>query len=111
MAEHIAAALKGNKVVTKDAADFAGTDLLPAQVLLFGCEEPAPPSFSYLEEMLQHINLANRSCALFSPKSKKAVQYLAKMVKSSEAALYPDHLLTEDAGNIEKWTAGVMVKK
>ena len=108
MAKIMAETLKGNKVQIKDISAFAGTDLLPAEVLIIGCEEPSPPSFSYLDEMLQHINLAGRVCGVFTPASKKTAQYLIRMLKSSEAGIYAEPLLTEKPGDIQKWTAGII---
>lgn len=106
MAQSIAKALNGNKVLIKDAPAFAGTDLLAADVFFIGCEAPAPISFSYLEEMLQHINLAGRNCGIFSPSSQKAVQYLKKILKSSEAAIRAEPLFADSSFNIEEWAAG-----
>ena len=105
MAEDIAAALKGNKVLLKGISSFVGNDLLQAEFLFFGCKEPAPPSFKYFEDLLQHINLAGRPLGIFSPGSTEAVQYLSRLVKDSEAALFPEPFF---AGNVEKWAAGVL---
>ena len=104
MAEDIAAALRGSKVLLKDASSFTGTDLLPANVLFFGCEEPSPPSFEYIEDLLQHINLAGRSIGIFSSGSMNAVQYLARMVRYSEASLNPEPFVAENYQDIDKWT-------
>jgi hypothetical protein len=104
-AEAIAGELKKCKVISVSAKDFAGTDLLPADCCFFGAENPDPPSYSYLYKMLQHINLAGRSCGIFS-RSKKAAEYLCAMVKASEAALYPDPYLGE--GDIKEWVKKVV---
>ena len=109
MAKIIAGALKGNKVQIREACEFVGTDLLPADVLFIGCEEPSLKSFDNLYEMLQHINLAGRTCGLFSP-SKKAGQYLKTMIKSSEAALNAELLSSEKSDEILEWTAKVITK-
>jgi flavorubredoxin len=96
MAEAIAATLKGNKVTVKKAESFTGTDLLPADSFFIGCEKPNPPSFSYLAELLRHINLAGRTCGVFAsaaPGSEKAVEYLSGLLKDCEAALNPKPLL------------------
>ena len=115
MAENIAAALEGNSVIKSisniDASTFAGTDLLPADVLFFGCEKPSPLTFGYIEELFQHINLARRTLGVFSPNSKEAVQYLVHITKDSEAALNPAPFFAEPSGNIEKWTAMVLTGK
>ncbi|MDR0314065.1 MAG: hypothetical protein LBI14_10780 [Treponema sp.] len=111
MAKDIAAGLKGNKVLLKEASAFAGTDLLPAKVLFFGCEEPNSPSFNHIEKLLGHINLADRSIGFFSPKSKKAVQYLAKIAKDSEAFCVPEPLLEDNSAKTHEWAAKVMQGK
>ena len=99
--------LKNFNVVMKEASAFAGTDLLPADAFFLGCEKPSPPSFGYLEEMLQHINLADRTCGVFSPSPGEAVQYLNKILKNSEVILYPESLTESNIKNIKKWTAKV----
>ena len=83
-AEELSAALKGYKTSILTAESFAGTDLLPATIFFLGCETPKPPSFSYLDKMLQHINLSGRPCGVFSTDSK-ALKYLSKMIKASGA--------------------------
>ena len=107
VAEAIASELKKCKVISVLAKDFAGTDLLPVNCCFFGAESPNPPSFSYLYKMLQHINLAGRSCGIFS-NSKKAAEYLSAMVQASELALYPDPYLGE--GDIKEWVKKVIPK-
>ena len=108
MAGDIAKALKGHKVSIREASAFAGTDLLPAQVLFFGCGESSPPSFEYLYEMLGHINLAGRSCGVFSPSSAKAGKYLTQMVKSSEITLNPEILTEANLSGLSEWAAKVI---
>ena len=111
IAEDIAATLRGNRIIMKDASTFAGTDLLPAAALFFGCEEPSPPSFGYFEDLLRHINLASRPLGIFTHSSQKAVQYLVRMVKDSEAALNPEPFLAVHSGDIKKWTTMVLTGK
>jgi hypothetical protein len=111
MARDIAADLEGNKVLIKEASVFEGTDLLPADVLFFGCETPAPASFNYLEQLLSHINLADRSMGFFSHSSKDAVQYLAKIAKDSDAFCVPDPLFADNSVNAHEWAARVMLGK
>ena len=111
MAMDIAAALKGNRVLIKDASAFAGTDILPAEVLFFGCEEPSPPSFGYFEELLQHINLAGRTLGIFTSNSKKAAQYLVNMARDSEAVLNTQPFSAGNSGDIEKWANMVLAGK
>jgi hypothetical protein len=102
MADGIAAVLKDDKVTVRAASEFAGTDILPADMFFIGCENPKPASFEYLSDLLKHINLAGRSCGIFSPESKKAAAYLADLLADSEAALYPQPLFA-DGPDIAAW--------
>ena len=104
-AESIAGTLKNCNVVSLDAKNFTGTQLLSADIYFFGAENPEPPSFSYLQEMLAHINLAGRPCGIFSG-SEKAAGYLTGMVHDSELALHPDPYLGK--GDIKAWTENVI---
>jgi len=108
IAADIAGALKGNKVLTKTAAEFVGNDILPADVLFLGCENTAPDSFAYLTDLLKHINLAGRSCGVFSSGSKKTAGYLAGLVKDCEAALNPEFLV--DSSSVKNWAQNVIGK-
>ena len=101
----IAAELKNYKVISVEAKDYAGTDLLPSSLCFFGAEKSEDPSFSYLFKMLQHINLVGRPCGIFSG-STEASEYLKKMVHDSELALYPDPFLGE--GDIKEWVKKVI---
>jgi hypothetical protein len=85
LAEQFAAALDSFTVKIAGASGFEGTDLLPADVFFLGCESVRPSSFKYLETLLRHINLADRSCGLFSPSSQEALDYLSGLVQASEA--------------------------
>ena len=107
MAESITRALKGKKVTIKTGSEFAGTDLLPADFLFIGCDQPSPESFGYLDRMLQHINLAGRGCGVFSPESKKAALYLTKMLKSSEVSLKAEPLFAAESGEIPEWVSRI----
>ena len=105
MAEAIAEELKSFKVISVSAKDFMGTDLLPAKICFFGAENPQPPSYSSLYEILQHINLIDRLGGVFSG-SKNAAQYLYEMVNNSEMTLYPDPYLGE--GDLKTWVKKVL---
>ena len=107
IAADIAGALKGNKVLTKTAAEFAGNDILPANAFFLGCKNTAPDSFAYLIDLLKHINLAGRSCGVFSSGTKKTASYLAGLVKDCEAALNPE-FLTDSASDIKNWAQKVI---
>jgi hypothetical protein len=95
----------------KEASVFEGTDLLPADVLFFGCEGPNPDSFNYIEQLFGHINLAGRSMGVFSHNSKEAVQYLVKIAKDSEVFCVPEPLFADNSANAHKWAARVMLGK
>jgi len=101
------------KVKVCPADKFEGTDLLPAGIFFLGCEKPRPASFSYLEEMLSHINLAGRKCGIFSS-SEKALKYLSGIVKDSEASLGEPLLATDitqkkvQTNTVKKWLKGIL---
>jgi hypothetical protein len=101
--ERIAAELKKHDVVIRAASDFAGTDLLPVDVFFLGCEQPDPPSFAYLSELLRHINLAGRSCGVFSPDSAKPVAYLTGLARDCEAALGDPFVAKDGAAGLKEW--------
>ncbi|MCL2196683.1 MAG: hypothetical protein FWB77_03620 [Treponema sp.] len=110
LAKPIKQALAGFSVNIYQADKFAGNDLFPADIFFLGAENPNPPSFSYLEEMLAHINLASRKCAVFST-SQKALKYLGDILKDSEAA-QGETLLSLDGdyqeSDINKWVKGLL---
>ena len=110
LAKSIAGALTGCQVKICAAELFEGTDLLPVEVFFLGCEKPNPASFAYLSDMLAHINLAGKSCGVFST-SAKALKYLSGLVKSCEAAL-GEPLLAKDGAiktaDLKKWLKGIL---
>ena len=108
MAAGIAAALKDNLVTVKSVREFRGNDILPADSFFLGCEKPEPDSFAYLTDLLKHINLAGRSCGVFSPGSEKAAKYLAGLVKDCEAALNPQPLLAGSETDVKTWALNVI---
>ena len=110
MAAGIASALKDNNVSVKSALEFKGNDLLPADVFFLGCEGPKPGSFAYIEDLLSHINLAGRSCGVFSPGAKATTTYLAGLLHDSEAALNPKSLLGSSLGEVKNWSQNVISK-
>jgi hypothetical protein len=107
MAREIASALKGHKVKLTAAAGFAGTDLLPSDILFIGCEKPNPPSFACIAKMLKHINLAGRSCGVFSPGNAQALKYLSGLVRDSEI-FNSEPLMTDEPGEIAPWAKAVI---
>jgi hypothetical protein len=107
-AQSIKNCLKDLTVKICSADEFAGTDLLPAQIFFLGCASPKPDSFSYLEEMLSHVNLVSRKCGIFSV-NKESLEYLAGILKDCEADLGEPLLISggTDKSAIEKWLKGV----
>jgi hypothetical protein len=97
IAKAISDLLNDYKVKIIPAEKFAGNDLLPANPFFIGCENPNPASFTYLEEMLSHINLASRKCGIFST-NEQTFEYLKNIINDSEADLYDPLLIinTED---------------
>jgi len=107
-AQSIKSCLQDHAVKICSACDFAGTDLLPAQIFFLGCNKPSPASFSYLEEMLSHINLVSRKCGVFSS-DKKSLDYLGRILKDCEVQLGKPLLLNggTDKTAIESWLKGI----
>jgi hypothetical protein len=83
------------------AESFSGDDLLPAYVFFLGCTEAKPPSFHYIEDLFQHINLAGRSCGIFSSNAR-ALKYLSSLVRDSETAVGRPFMVKGGAANSEK---------
>jgi hypothetical protein len=109
LANRIAQEAAENMVVIKNAADFAATDILPAEACFFGCEAANPPSFSHFEEVLRHINLAGRPCGLFSPNSAEAVAYLSDIVLDSELVVSAPPLISSSAeADIRGWVKNII---
>jgi len=110
IAKPIEKALADFSVKICNADKFEGTDILPADVFFIGCENPSPASFSYLEEMLAHINLASRKCGVFST-CQKSLKYLSDILKDCEASL-GETLLSQDGGyqesDIKNWVKGII---
>ena len=108
MAAGIAEALKGHKITVKTASEFQGNDILPADTFFIGCENPRPDSFSYLVDLLKHVNLAGRLCGVFTSGSAGTARYLAGLVRDSEAALNPEVLLAGSEVDVKTWTQNVI---
>jgi hypothetical protein len=111
-AEGISALMGGSGYQTAvvKAEDFTGIELLPTCAFFLGCESPKPSSFVYIEDMLEHINLAGRPCGIFSSDSS-ALKYLSTLVQASEAAV-GEPFLTENGlikrGELHNWIQGVV---
>ena len=113
MAEDIAVIIGNNSgcsVVVVQAEHFAGTDLLSSDAFFLGCESPKLASFSYLEALFAHVNLAGRPCGIFSS-NNKAIKYLSALVRDSEVAAAKPLLAksgTVNGGDLQKWIQGVL---
>jgi hypothetical protein len=111
IAQAVSASLDGYAAVLRHVDAFSGTDLLSADVFLLGCAAPNPVGFIYLEDMLNHINLAGRRCGIFSANSA-ALQYLSALVRDSEAAVGKPLLAPEDAVDstiLRQWVQSILV--
>ncbi|GHV30608.1 hypothetical protein AGMMS4952_17890 [Spirochaetia bacterium] len=113
LAARLAAEMRGVTVRVLTASNFTGRDILPADYCFFGCEQPHPPEFAYLEELLQHINLVGRPCGVFSPDSAEALRYLANLTGPSELAMSPEPLLGRMSASpdLKQWVAGILKQK
>jgi len=91
-----------------EAGNFKGTDLLPANLFIIGCEKSNPASFAYLKEFLLHINLASRKCGVFST-NEKTLKYLCGLVKDCEADLGEPLSLNSETNKsaLKKWLKGI----
>jgi hypothetical protein len=114
-AENIAAILGTTPFADWSAAvifakDFSPTMLLSASAFLLGCEKSEPPEFTDIKVLFKHINLAGRSCGVFSPQAN-AVKYLAGLVRDSEAVLGEPLVVNKgapDSRKLKKWVGGII---
>ena len=113
VAESIAAAIgeyQGYSATVIQGESFYGSDLLPAYAFFLGCEKPNPLSFFYIETLFEHINLAGRSCGIFSSKDK-ALKYLSLLVRDSEAAMGKPFLAKNgvaDSNELHNWIQDIL---
>jgi len=110
VAKSISEELDDFKVKVCSADKFEGTDLLSADIFFIGCERPSHPSFSYLEKMLAHINLAARKCGVFTVK-EKTLDYLCGIVNACEAKSGAPLLVVSKIINkpaLKKWINGIV---
>jgi hypothetical protein len=102
---HIKESLEGYKVKICPAKRFIGTDLLAADIFFIGSKKAKPKSFTGLDEMLSHINLASRKCGIFSV-SEKTINYLRGILEACEADLKEPLLVSEEEikkSAVNKW--------
>jgi hypothetical protein len=112
-AEGIAALMDGYQTAVIKAEDFNGIELLPTCAFFLGCETSKPASFTYIEDMMAHINLAGRPCGIFSTNSS-VFDYLSNLVSPSEAAVSKP-FLTENGlikrGELHNWVHSIVGKE
>ena len=115
LAEDIAAIIgevPGYAATVVNAEQFSGDNLLPVKTFFLGCGEPKPLSFLYIEALLKHINLAGRSCGIFSSNAK-AIKYLSSLVRDSETAVGKIILAKNAAADnkkLHKWIQDILKK-
>ncbi|MDR3020122.1 MAG: hypothetical protein LBU66_04385 [Treponema sp.] len=110
IAKSISDSLSGFNAAIIPCDKFMGNDLLPADVFFIGCENPNPDSFSYLEKLLLHINLASRKCGIFSTK-EKTIKYLKSILNSCEAEVRDPLIINNEKINskdINRWLKGLL---
>ena len=73
-------------VAVTDIEKFSAVDLLPAQTFFLGSQSKESFSNHYLNTLFAHINLAGRSCGIFSPDAR-AIIYLEKLVHDSDVTV------------------------
>ena len=103
---------QGYSAALFQAESFSGDDLLPAHIFFLGCAEAKPPSFQYIDDLFKHINLAGRSCGIFSSNTR-ALKYLASLVRDSETAVGKPFIIKGGAANSEKlqnWIQSIIRK-
>lgn len=100
----LAVHLEAVHVAIVDAADFAATDLLPADAYFFGCQQPHSARFSEVERVLKGINLAGRPCGLFTLSAKSAIEYLRSITRDTELAVFHEPLLYEALKPVDRAT-------
>ena len=103
---------QGYSAALFQAENFSGDDLLPAYVFFLGCTEAHPPSFHYIEELFKHINLAGRSCGIFSSNAM-ALKYLSALVRDSETAVGKPFMVKGGAADDKKlhhWIQSIFKK-
>ena len=115
LAANIASSIKNQPAIkysvsVLEAARFSAVDLLPAHAFFLGCEKPRSFAFPYIEDLFAHINLAGRSCGIFSS-SATAIKYLASLVRPSEANVGKPLLAVGDAMDgaaLQNWAMGIV---
>jgi hypothetical protein len=111
VANSLAERFKGKKVVLMEGADFAATDILPAETILIGCEHPRPASFAELERVLKGINLAGRPCGLFSLASNEAIGYLRDIVRDADLTIVSEPYFADRSVDLDAWTAEILERR
>jgi hypothetical protein len=93
-----------------DAISFSATDLLPSQVFFIGCGEPDAFEKLYIKDLFLHINLAGRSCGIFSA-DPEAITYLSSVVRDSGVTVKKTFLAMKnhtDSIKLKQWIQEVI---
>lgn len=104
IAQRIATRLAPFRVDVVEGSQFVATDLLPADAYFLGCDSPQPISFAELERVLQGINLAGRTCGLFtssamSERATSAIEYLRSIIRDTDLRVNPDPFFGQTNSN------------
>ena len=108
-AKIIAGALDDFSVKICEVEKFNGTDILPVNLFIIGCQKASPASFAHLHEFFLHINLASRKCGVFSTK-ESTLKYLRGLVKDCDADLGEPLFLDDGIKKpaVKKWLKGII---
>ena len=85
-----------------EASEFSPVLLMEADFYFFGCAKSKPDNFEYFVDVLKHINLAGRECAVFSSE-KGGIDFLTDIIKDSDVRLACEPLVSSDMDVIKKW--------
>jgi hypothetical protein len=97
-------------ISTLEAANFSAVDILPVHAFFLGCDNPQSFSFLYIEDFFGHINLAGRSCGIFSSNAI-AIRYLTTLIRPCEAAMGKPFITkpdTVDGTALMEWIMGIV---
>jgi hypothetical protein len=112
IATSLAERFKGKKVVLMEGADFAATDLLPAETILIGCEHPRPATFTEWERVLKGYQISRAVPAVFFRLHlMKQIGYLRDIVRDSDLHIAAEPYLAERSDDIGSWTADILGRR
>ncbi|MCL2043033.1 MAG: hypothetical protein FWG89_02725 [Treponema sp.] len=97
--------------VTETAAEnFSAEVLLPAPIFFLGCQSKESFSNPYIETLFTHINLAGRTCGIFSANTQ-AVKYLKTLVRDTGVTAGKPLLVHDDTiddTELQNWVQGIV---